>query len=171
VSPMKRGACINSDSIQDLERIILRGINKIIFIENKTNYSEYNMKYRNENEFVVYHGGFYSPARGTFFTIIKEAADKTPIYFWGDIDYGGFKMFTRLKRNIIPTVEPLYMSEKEYSAYLDYGVEKSSEYINKLDSLSKNSDYVVFHKVIELIIQNKKIVEQENLITNYFEKR
>lgn len=170
VSPMKRGTCISSDSMKDLERLILGNIDKIIFIENKTNYSEYNMKHRKENELTVYHGGFYSPARGAFFSAIKEATGKIPIYFWGDIDYGGFKMYARLKRNIVPSLEPLYMSENEYSEYLDYGIEKSSEYIKKVDSLSGDSDFSVFQKVINLVIQNKKIVEQENLIANYFEK-
>ena len=31
------------------------------------------------------------------------------VYFWGDIDLGGFKMFVRLKENIIPNLKPLNM--------------------------------------------------------------
>ncbi len=159
-SPMLKGSCISSECVSDICNIEIFNTDKIIFIENKTNYSEYCLNSRSERELVVYHGGFYSPQRGEFFRKLC-AMTNLPVYFWGDIDYGGFKMCMRLKNNIISSIQPLNMDLISYNRYKSKGLSKGDEYIAKLSTLKTNEDYYEFFDVIDAIIAEKTTVEQE----------
>lgn len=60
-SPIRSGSCITSDSVKDIRYITLDSrISRILFIENKTNYSEYCLNSKLSDELVIFHGGFYS---------------------------------------------------------------------------------------------------------------
>lgn len=162
-SPISKGACISSESISDIVSIEISGNDRIIFIENKTNYSEYCLNNKPERELVVYHGGFYSPQRGEFFRKLCAEAD-IPVYFWGDIDYGGFRMFVRLKNNIVPALQPLNMDIQSYNRYKSSGLKKNDDYITKLKALAENPDYMLFNDVISAIADEKTTVEQESFL-------
>lgn len=159
-SPIVRGSCISSECVPDICNVEIFNTDRIIFIENKTNYSEYCLNTRNERELVVYHGGFYSPQRGEFFRRLCAETD-IPVYFWGDIDYGGFKMYMRLKNNIISTLQPLNMDLISYNRYKFKGLSKGDDYIIKLSTLKSDEDYYEFFDVIDAIIAEKTTVEQE----------
>lgn len=160
-SPIKNGACISGDCIEDILSVEVKGVSKIIFIENKTNYSEYCLKNRKEDELVIFHGGFYSPQKGKFFRGIHNAAASTPIFFWADIDYGGFRMFVRLKDNIIPELQPMNMSVMAHKEHSQRLLERSDEYIEKLLSLCNDEKYSMFYDVIMAIASSHGTVEQE----------
>ena len=162
-SPIVKGACLSSESVSDICHIDIFKTDRIVFIENKTNYSEYCLNDKSEHELVVYHGGFYSPQRGEFFRKLCAETD-IPVYFWGDIDYGGFKMYTRLKNNIISTLQPLNMDIYSYERYKCGGLKRDDKYISKLQELSDNSDYSIFNEVIAAIAENKTTVEQESFL-------
>ena len=162
-SPISKGACISSESISDILSIDISETDRIIFIENKTNYTEYCLNNKTERELVVYHGGFYSPQRGDFFRRLCAETD-IPVYFWGDIDYGGFKMFARLKNNIIHSLQPLNMYIHSYNRYKISGLKKNDDYITKLKVLAENPDYMMFNDVIAAIADEKITVEQESFL-------
>lgn len=162
-SPISKGACISSESISDILSIDISETDRIIFIENKTNYTEYCLNNKTERELVVYHGGFYSPQRGDFFRRLCAETD-IPVYFWGDIDYGGFKMFARLKNNIIHSLQPLNMDIHSYNRYKISGLKKNDDYITKLKALDENPDYMMFNDVIAAIADEKITVEQESFL-------
>ncbi|MCM1328625.1 MAG: DUF2220 domain-containing protein [Ruminococcus sp.] len=164
-SPIKKGACISSECVSDICRADIFDTDRIIFIENKTNYSEYCLNNKNERELVVYHGGFYSPQRGEFFSKLCSKAN-IPVCFWGDIDYGGFKMFVRLKKNIINNLQPFNMDISAYNSHKKNGLKKNDNYILKLKELLNNPDYTIFYDVISAIILEKITVEQESFIEN-----
>ena len=159
-SPIVKGSCISSECVSDICNVEIFNTDRIVFIENKTNYSEYCLNSRNERELVVYHGGFYSPQRGEFFRKLCAKTD-IPVYFWGDIDYGGFKMYMRLKNNIINSLQPLNMDLISYNRYKCNGLSKNDEYIVKLSVLKSDEDYYEFFDVIDAIITEKTTVEQE----------
>lgn len=159
-SPIIKGSCISSECVSDICNVEAFNTDRIIFIENKTNYSEYCLNTKNERELVVYHGGFYSPQRGEFFRKLCADTD-IPVYFWGDIDYGGFKMFMRLKSNIISGLQPLNMDLISYNCYKSKGLSKGDDYIIKLSALKSDEDYYDFFDVIDAIIAEKITVEQE----------
>lgn len=160
-SPIKNGSCISGDCVEEIQSVEIMGVSRIIFIENKTNYSEYCLKSRNSDELVIFHGGFYSPQRGKFFKIIHNAAADIPIYFWADIDYGGFKMFVRLKNNIIPELQPMNMSVEAHKNHSYRLLKRSDEYIEKLLALCDDENYSVFNEVIRVIANDRGTVEQE----------
>lgn len=159
-SPISKGACISGESVPDIVSIDISETDRIVLIENKTNYSEYCLNNKTERELVVYHGGFYSPQRGEFFRRLCAETD-IPVYFWGDIDYGGFKMFVRLKKNIIHSLQPLNMDIHSYNRYKSSGLKKNDDYIAKLKALAENPDYMIFNDVISAIADEKTTVEQE----------
>ena len=159
-SPIVKGSCISSECVSDICNVEIFDTDRIIFIENKTNYSEYCLNSRSERELVVYHGGFYSPQRGEFFRKLCAETD-IPVYFWGDIDYGGFKMYMRLKNNIISSIHPLNMDLFLYNSYKSKGLQKSDDYIIKLSTLKADEDYYEFFDVIDAIVAEKTTVEQE----------
>ncbi len=160
-SPIKNGSCISGDCVEEIQSAKIIGVSRIIFIENKTNYSEYCLKSRNSDELVIFHGGFYSPNRGDFFKIIHNAAADIPIYFWADIDYGGFKMFVRLKNNIIPKLQPMNMSVAAHKNHSYRLLKRSDGYIEKLLALCDNENYSMFNEVIRVIADSHGTVEQE----------
>lgn len=159
-SPITKGSCVSSECVSEICNVEIFDTDRILFIENKTNYSEYCLNTRNGRELVVYHGGFYSPQRGEFFRKLC-AATSLPVYFWGDIDYGGFKMYMRLKNNIIPKLQPFNMDLVSYHLYKSKGLLKSDDYIAKLSTLKDNEEYYEFYGVIDAIITKKTTVEQE----------
>lgn len=159
-SPVKKGACILDESISDICSIDIFDTDRIIFIENKTNYTEYCLNRQTDRELVVYHGGFYSPKHGEFFRKLCDCKD-IPAYLWSDIDYGGFKMFMRLKKNIVPLLEPLNMDIDSFERYKEKGLKRDDKYIMMLQRLMEDPDYSVFYEVISAIINSKVTVEQE----------
>lgn len=163
-SPIKHGACIISDNLSEIRQVELCGIQSIMFIENKTNYTEYCLNSRCNNELVVLHGGLYSPAKEKFFRLIREALNDEQVFYWGDIDLGGFNMFCRLKENIFPTLLPYNMDSQSFEKYKAVGLPRSTFYLNKIEKLKENARYAVFFNVIKLITESRVTVEQEAFI-------
>lgn len=160
----KSGMVINNYFVNSIENIKFNNITDVIFIENRTNYYDYILNQK-ENEFVIFHGGFYSPQKAKFFRkLIKAVDDNIKVYFWGDIDLGGFNMFVRLKENIILNLQPLNMGLEEYKKYLYSGLEKNEDYLGILKGLLNDEKYRPFYDVIENIILNRKTIEQENFL-------
>ena len=163
-SPIRNGACVLDESVSEVESIDISDTDKIIFIENKTNYSEYCLNSRTERELVVYHGGFYSPKRGEFFRKLCSGKD-IPTFLWSDIDYGGFRMFMRLK-SIVPSLEPLNMDIDSFERYKNKGLKRDDKYITKLQKLTDDPEYADFYDVIAAIVKAQVTVEQESFLEN-----
>lgn len=166
-SDITSGSYINSNTILDIKEIELIDVEKIIWIENKANYIDYISK-KKANEFVIYHGGFYSPIKGEFFKKIYKASKKISknitYLHWSDIDIGGFEIFIRLKNNIVKDVEPYKMDKKtllENEKCWNYFDEN---YKKKLCNLRKNDGYSIFFNVIDIMIEHNCKLEQEALI-------
>lgn len=163
-APMRKGGCILASCVKDIQRIELAGIRRILFIENRTNYAEYCIKEKTKEELVIYHGGFYSPQHGEFFRKLYAAAKDIPLYFWADIDYGGFQMYHRLKSNLIPVLLPFRMDVPAFHSHKQNGLKRSEAYLQKLSVLLSQSEFQVFHPVIEEILAEKMTVEQESFL-------
>ncbi len=163
-TPMKSGGCIVASCVDSIKSISLEDIKRITFIENRTNYSQYCLSEKTEDEFVVYHGGFYSPKHGKFFSMIYETAKNIPAYFWADIDYGGFQMYSRLRSNIFPTLKPYRMDESSFRAHKENGLKRDRQYLNKLAELLNRPEYSEFYPVIKCILQEGLTVEQESFL-------
>ena len=163
-SQIKNGACVKDESLSEIERVELCGVHSILFIENKTNYTEYCLNSHRENELVVFHGGLYSPAKGDFFRLISNALGDEQVFYWGDIGIGGFNMFCRLKENIFPSVLPYNMDCRSFEQYKSTGLSRSASYLEKIANLKNDARYAMFFDVIDLILDSGVTVEQEAFI-------
>ena len=165
-SVLRYGATINSFDIRNCSIKLGSGVSKVLFIENKANYVDYILNRRQENEFVIFHGGFYSQVKGMFFQKIYSAATTGSVsfYHWGDIDFGGFSIFRRLKMNLIPSLRPYNMGINELQSYKDYLIPVESRYVDKLKQLLYDPILADCQKALEYLIYNKVKLEQEVFI-------
>jgi Uncharacterized protein conserved in bacteria C-term(DUF2220). len=149
-----------------MEGVELPEIRTILLIENRTNYRAIVRQGIRSDLLVVYHGGFYSPVRRKLFRMLKKgAAQGTEVLFWGDIDLGGFLMFTRLKNDIFSDLVPWKMGLDDYNAYKDHGMPQSSAYLTSLKQRMEEKQFDdVFFAVAHAIATNGVTVEQEIML-------
>ena len=88
---------------------------------------------------------------------------QTEYYHWGDMDYGGIRIFNYVKRSIFPEVRPLYMDRENYELALEAGVgiplkESKREKLEKIDAGDLD-------ELKRLILENDMEIEQETLCT------
>ena len=155
------GVAIPSTAVDSIESFNLGHIKKIIFIENKTNYDEYLVNGITFESLIIYHGGFMSPKKKQLFSKLKQSLNENiDVYFWADIDLGGFKMFSKLKE-IFPFLQPLNMSAQDVEKYHKTGLSRDEEYLKNLRDSLNNNDYPLFNDAIKKILDYKVTIEQE----------
>lgn len=162
-SVFKHGITINSYTINEIENLDLKSINKVLFIENKANYIDYILKKRNTNELVIFHGGFYSPVKGLFFKKVYESGFKTGVlfYHWSDLDIGGFRIFQRLKKNIVPELKPFLMDKEAFLSRKRYWTTFDEKYGSVLEGMLEKKEFLEFHDVISKMLEVRSKLEQE----------
>lgn len=158
------GASIRSTTIPLIKAFDMSNINKVIFIENKTNYDEYISSESDDSTLIIYHGGFLSPQKRKFISKIFESSkENTDFEFWSDIDLGGFEMFYKLKE-IIPVLKPLNMSAEVVCKYYIYGLTRNEKYLHKLKEFRFDNKYPIFNEAIEMILKYGVTIEQESFL-------
>lgn len=165
----KYGAYINSETVKQASEVRPERIRRVLFIENKANYIWYITHEKADDELVVFHGGCYSPVKGQWFQKIYagcQRQDKKPRYLhWSDIDVGGFHIFHRLQKNIVPELEPYKMDADTLEKYRNDAMEiKSESYLGKLRELGQNPEYACFHDVIFRMLTYQIRLEQEKIV-------
>ena len=147
----------------DVERAVgcsSSNIRRIITIENKANYIHWVSNKAND-ELIIFLGGFFSPAKGRFLSLIHKSFPKAEYRHTGDIDIGGFRIFTQLKA-LIQEVTPFMMDEDTLENYMDSAEKITDEdYLRSLEALLSDESYSVFHSLISLMIKMRVRLEQE----------
>lgn len=160
------GIALPSSAVDSIQSIGLEGISRIVFIENKTNYDEFLLSELEAETLAVYHGGFLSPQKRKLFAKIADAVPKeTPVYFWADIDLGGFRMFSQLQ-TLIPGLAPLRMEGEDVTTYQESGLPRSKEYLERLEQALKNEEFPLFSGAIQRILEYGVTIEQEIFLGN-----
>ncbi|MZQ99262.1 MAG: hypothetical protein GT601_16470 [Acidaminobacter sp.] len=170
-TPFVHGALVNAETVKDLRfdsACVTRPVSRVLLIENKANYEHYIRRKQNEDEVVIYHGGFYSPVKGMLIRKVYEALKSNDceilVEHWSDIDLGGFRIFNRLKKNIIPEVKPFRMDLSALEAMRPFWRPISKAYAMKLEQLLDDESFVEFHEVIRMMLSEKCKVEQESFL-------
>ena len=159
------GLALPSTGVDAIRAFDLGGIEKIVFLENKTNYDEYILSELRTEELAVYHGGFLSPQKRKFFQkIAASLEDRTQVVFWADIDLGGFQMFQQLQ-GIFPTLSPMRMSGEEVTAHHATGLKRSAHYLGQVQAALDGGKYPLFQKAMEKIVEYGVTIEQEVFLT------
>jgi hypothetical protein len=164
-SPLAGGAAL---SAADLDRGALTlppDLERVISIENKANYFDYLARHNDERELVLYHGGQYSSARGRFFRAVSVAMPPACEWqHWGDIDYGGFSMLARLRREIRPGIIPYKMDVDTLTEHITAAVPAAPAYVERLKTLLAVPELADCRSVLEYMIEHKVRLEQEALL-------
>ncbi|MDR3160917.1 MAG: DUF2220 domain-containing protein, partial [Spirochaetaceae bacterium] len=164
-SPLMHGASLSAPDIARGALELPPTLARLLSIENKANYISYIRRNPGGGELVVYHGGQFSPSRGAFFRALARAMPAAaPWYHWGDIDYGGFSMLARLRREIREDVRPYRMDEGELAAYAALTLPVSAAYAEKLRTLRAVKELADCLPCINYLIDKRVRLEQEALL-------
>ena len=162
------GAYMNSATLTHVLKVTIHDTDRILFIENLANYIWYIHNVRQPDEIVLWHGGFLSPVRKSWFRMIIEAAGDLPIRHWSDIDLGGFRIFVMLQRNVAPLAVPWKMDLATLLQYKDRTIslqeQEHDSYLQVLEKCLKDPEYKVFYEVIRYMLEHRVKLEQEQMI-------
>lgn len=138
----------------------------ILSVENKANFKSLCLKGPHEGELLVYHAGQYSPARKRLFLKLKSQMKEGSTWkHWGDIDYGGFCMLRRLRREISTDIKPYRMDVNTLEKY-ETKLIPNDPYLKKLTSLLDDPDLEDCRETIEYMIDHGVILEQESILVD-----
>lgn len=139
----------------------------MLTVENLTTYYQVTQHQQSRWGLVVYTGGF--PHSGTKQLLAKLAValiSKTPaaeVYHWGDIDYGGIRIFQHLKETFFPSLRPYLMDVAAYREYADRGLSFEQSYALRLQALLHDERYLEWHPLLLEMLSRKVRVEQESI--------
>lgn len=140
----------------------LSGIERIIFIENKTNYDEFLQTEIQQTDLVIYHGGMLNAVKRKFFARIAAEAS-CEVLHWSDIDLGGMEMFTQL-HEVISQLKPWRMDIAAVEKYHLHGLIRPEAYWQQLEIALSEHKYPVFDQVIRLLLKYRVTIEQESFL-------
>ena len=149
------GTMFNKQTLENAVPISIVGIRQIMTIENKANYEK--MQFRPDTLY------FFSPPERKFLSRVVELAGTDTEYFhWGDMDYGGIRIFKFLQKNLFPKLKPWKMDVTDYKMALQMGASISLE-TDKRERFEQ-MDAGVLTPLKEAILKNGKEIEQELLL-------
>ncbi len=159
------GMGIPSTAVEKIRSFSLEKIRRITFLENKTNYEEYLLSELAPDELAVYHGGFLSPQKRL---LLRKLADCLPgdteVFFWADIDLGGFAMFAKLQE-IFPRLRPMRMGGREVEQYAELGLKRTDSYLSALRNALDADEFPAFREAIKAILAYGVTIEQETFLS------
>ncbi len=144
--------------------IVAAPVDFVVTIENLTAFYSF-IKAGWKNCLTVYLGGYHNSHRRNFLLKIKDffvQNGRTVSFFhWGDIDYGGFNIFTHLRDNCLPELQPMGMDIDVLERYGEFCIPFNDEYAKKLRRLLQDEKFLVFHPVLQYMLQKGVRLEQE----------
>ena len=159
------GGSIYSSNLSIASLTIDPVVSKVLTIENLTNYVEYIRKTREADELVIYHGGQFSPRKRAFLQAVAAALpENCRWYHWSDIDYGGFTMLARLRREIHSATLTYRMNIEELQRYSKLTAPIEAGYAQRLKTLKTHAELVDCYDCIDYMLANKVRLEQEAML-------
>jgi hypothetical protein len=166
-SRLRYGCSIYPGDLVRGDFIVSAKTERVLSIENRANYIDFIYNRKAENELVIYHGGQYSPSKKIFLQAVAHAvSDECRWFHWGDIDYGGFSMLARLRREIKEDVIPYRMNEGELVKYDDLTGRITHSYRDKLKNLMTVPELQDCSECLRYMIKHGKRLEQEAMLTD-----
>lgn len=160
-------------SAESVKELIIRDISAqtILLIENLTTYHETLQApaILPAPVLTIYTGGFPHKSAQKLLEKVSGFLENQPqgqgpeICHWGDIDYGGIRIFEYLRRNFFPNLRPYRMDAATYLEHKSSGLPFGEEQARKLEALLSDPGYNDWHEVIGLLLTYRKRVEQEGI--------
>ena len=122
----------------------------ILLVENLTTYHEVIQRpgFPHPPVLVIYTGGFPHKSIQKLLHKISRFLSQTQnqvtvesVFHWGDIDYGGIRIFEYLKNNFFPSLKPYRMDVLTYRQYVDSGLPFGDDQAMKLERLLSEPSY------------------------------
>lgn len=154
------GTMFNKQTLENAVPISIVGIRQIMTIENKANYEK--MQFRPDTLYIFCHGFFSPPERKFLSRVVALAGTDTEYFHWGDMDYGGIRIFKFLQKNLFHKLKPWKMDVTDYKMALQMGASISLE-TDKRERFEQ-MDAGVLTPLKEAILKNGKEIEQELLL-------
>jgi hypothetical protein len=165
LSTFPHGLALDIKTLKEAEIAMVRFSN-LLSIENKANF----LKAREENlrNLVVFSSGFYSPGKRQFLQkirdYVKDKGLEVEYYHWGDLDFGGFRIFKQIKTQIFPEVKPYKMDLPTFRSALELGESFKDNQEQNLRKLLSDPELVEFIPLIKELLAERKTLEQEALL-------
>lgn len=154
------GTMFNKQTLENAVPISIVGIRQIMTIENKANYEK--MQFRPDTLYIFCHGFFSPPERKFLSRVVELAGTDTEYFHWGDMDYGGIRIFLFLQKRLFPDVQPWKMDPEHYKWALERGAGIPLE-AGKREKLEK-LDAGMLTPLKEQILEHGQEIEQELLL-------
>ena len=159
------GGAVYSTDIMAAKLIADSSVKSVLTIENRANYFDYIRKNKSDDELVIYHGGQFSPRKRAFFQALKASLPPQALWrHWSDIDYGGFLMLLRLRKNVCGDIEPYRMNETELKHYHMFAAQVDGKYREKLITLANYQELGDCLSCIDYMVANSVRLEQEAML-------
>ena len=112
------GTMFNKQTLENAVPISIVGIRQIMTIENKANYEK--MQFRPDTLYIFCHGFFSPPERKFLSRVVELAGTDTEYFHWGDMDYGGIRIFKFIRwlYRWVPVFRWKQTSEKDLSRWM-----------------------------------------------------
>ena len=164
-SPLKHGSSLSLADLKEGRLTFRPRVNRILTIENRANYFETLARGSDDAELILYHGGQYSPSRKQFFQAIQKAMPPDCTWqHWGDLDYGGFSMLARLRREIDPAIQPWRMDIPTLEKHDHLTASITPTYAERLERLLRQPELADCQPALAYLIRQRLRLEQEALL-------
>jgi hypothetical protein len=169
VSSFPGGCGLSNQTIREC-RIASVTANLVLTIENLTTYHSLVSSLavsQMRDVLCLYTGGF--PRKSTQRLLSKLSEHLTnrrkaqPVWHWGDMDYGGIRIFEFQKRNFFHDLQPLLMDVQTYQRYAPGGIPFPADYGKHLRKLLDDDTYSAWRPLVELMLELGVRVEQEGI--------
>lgn len=156
----KYGVVLNTQTLIHSEPFALLNCKKIMTIENKANYED--MNYENEILYIFCHG-YFTPKEVRFLKRLSEIVDdKCEFLHWGDMDYGGIRIFQFIKKNVFPKLRPYKMDRESFYHAIAMGAGIPLQELTR-EKLQKK-DAGLLEDLKQCILESNQTIEQERLL-------
>lgn len=155
------GTIINAQTLEHAAPVAVPAVKRIVTIENKANYES--MEYE-ENTLYIFCHGFFSPKEIKFLRVLLQIAEEdTEYYHWGDMDYGGIRIFQFNKKNLFPALKPYQMGREEFQRAVKIGgIELEEGKRKKLEKMCAGE----LEELKQCILESGMEIEQEILLVD-----
>lgn len=153
------GTVINAQTLMNSEPTSLQGIKKIVTVENQANYED--MPYEEGCVYIFVHGFPSFKERNFILQMLKLAEDGIEVFHWGDMDFGGIRIYQYLKKNLFPQLKPMNMGRKDFEKAIEegHGIKLNNGKREKLEKMDAGD----LEELKQCILEYGLVVEQESI--------
>ena len=160
-SGLRFGCVLNAQTLDHASPVGFPGsVHTVMTVENKANYE--NMPYREDTLYIYCHG-FFSPKELRFLSGLPGLLPAETRYLhWGDMDYGGIRIFRFIEKNLFPGLAPWRMGAEAFedALRLGAGVPLEADTRKKLEALDAGK----LEDLKRAILRAGQVIEQEMLL-------